>query len=116
MEYAAELNVWSKRKIQVKVLLSASGGMLVPCTEMRKIVRRAAQNGNQECCVFVNVKFDITIKHPCVNWSGYLDICIVDWLGVRSINRTYEYRGGINKHEMIGLLREWVQIKKRIAD
>lgn len=46
MEDADELNVWRKRKIQVKVLLSASGGMLVPYTEMRKIMKRAAQKGN----------------------------------------------------------------------
>lgn len=58
--------------------------------------------------MFVKVKSDITAKHPYESWRGYLDIHIVDWLGIRSINRNYEYRGDINNHGMIGLLREWV--------
>lgn len=70
-----------------------------PGTEMRKIMRRAAQKGNQECSVFVKVKSDITAKHPYESWRGYLDIRIVDWLGVRSINRNYEYRGDINNRQ-----------------
>lgn len=50
-EDANELNVWSKRKIQVKVLLSASGGMLVPCTDEKDYEKSSSKRELGVLCV-----------------------------------------------------------------